>query len=78
MTANAKKTWKTIIDREKLMTNPEGCPACGLKFNLGEPVVYACGDWGDQQRLIHESEAVFDIKTQRYVERRCYEAGKNP
>ena len=74
MTSDAKKRWKTIIDREKLMINPEGCPACGQKFNLGEPVVLACGAWGDQQKLIHESDAIFDQETQRYVERRCYES----
>ena len=33
---------KTIIDREKLM-RLKTCPACHRPFNLGEPVVMACG-----------------------------------
>ena len=69
MTADAREKWETIIDREKLMANPKGCPACGQKFNMGEPAVYACGDWGLELKLIHEADAVFDAKTQRYVER---------
>jgi hypothetical protein len=77
MTTDAKKKWNTIIDREKLMTNPEGCPACGQKFNMGEPAVYACGTWGREPKLIHESDAVFDLKTQMYVEREYYEAQKS-
>ena len=72
MTTGSKKMYETIIDREKLMLNPEGCPACGQKFALGEPVVLACGTWGDEQKLIHESEAVFDPEARRYVERSCY------
>ncbi|MFZ5570942.1 MAG: hypothetical protein ACOZF0_11085 [Thermodesulfobacteriota bacterium] len=66
---------KTIIDRQKLMElNAEGCPACGHKFNLGDPVVIACGSWEGPPRLIHESEAVFDPRSSSYVERRCFQA----
>lgn len=72
MTTDSKKMYETIIDREKLMLNPAGCPACEQKFALGEPVVLACGTWGDDQKLIHESEAVFDPEARRYVERSCY------
>jgi hypothetical protein len=78
MTNSSKNRWKTIIDREKLMEhNAEGCPACGRKFTLGDPVVYACGDWEGPQKLIHEKEAVFDKASETYIERSCYEAGKN-
>ena len=76
MTADAKKRYKTIIDREKLMANSDGCPACGRKFNLGDPVVSAQGGWGEEPELIHESEAVFDPKIQMYVEREWYAAGR--
>ena len=34
MTTDDKDRLKTIMDREKLMTNSDGCPACGQKFNL--------------------------------------------
>ncbi len=69
---------KTIIDLEKLNTlNAEGCPACGRKFNLGEPVVLACGAWEGAPKYIHENEAVFDPQTATYVERRCYESSKS-
>ena len=73
MTTDAKDKWKTILDREKLMTHPKGCPACGQKFNLGDPVVYACGTWGRERKLIHESDAVFDTTTQMHMEREYYE-----
>jgi hypothetical protein len=56
-----------------LMINPDGCPACIQKFNLRDPVVYACGTWGEKPKLIHESHAVFDSTTQMYMERECYE-----
>ncbi len=66
---------KTIIDRLKLMElNADGCPACGRKFNLGDPVVVACGAWEGPPRLIHEDEAVFDAHSSSYVERRCFQA----
>ncbi|MBR9980725.1 MAG: hypothetical protein KFF50_06835 [Desulfatitalea sp.] len=66
---------KFIIDLEKLNTlNAEGCPACGQKFALGEPVVVACGAWEGGTKVIHENEAVFDRHTQSYVERKCHAA----
>lgn len=64
---------KTIIDREKLMTLKK-CPACGEPFNLGDPVVLACGAWQGPPQLIHEREAVFDPSIPGYVERKCHEA----
>ena len=77
MAASAKSRLKTIIDLEKLNSlNEEGCPACGRKFTLGEPVVLACGAWEGQPKLIHENEAVFDAATATYFERRCYESRK--
>ena len=72
-----KNRLKTIIDLEKLNSlNAEGCPACGRKFALGEPVVLACGAWEGPPKYIHENEAVYDTRTATYVERRCYEAGR--
>jgi hypothetical protein len=63
---------KFIMNLEKLNTyNAEGCPACGMKFNLGDPVVLACGTW-QGEKIIHESEAVFDKRINTYVERKCY------
>lgn len=76
-TTDPKKRMKTIIDREKLMTY-KSCPACNRPFNLGDPVVAACGDWNGPLRLIHEHEAVFDPERLLYVERNCYEAGRAP
>jgi hypothetical protein len=64
---------KTIIDLERLnRLNNEGCPACGHKFNLGDPVVMACGAWEGGPRFIHEHEAVLDQHSGGYVEKRCY------
>ena len=63
---------KTIIDLERLNRLREGCAACGHKFNLGDPVVMACGAWEGGPKLIHEYEAVFDPLTGGYVEKRCY------
>ena len=64
---------KTIIDLETLNTlNEEGCPACGKKFTLGEPVVLACGDWGSKKKLVHENEAIFDKISGSYIEKTCY------
>ena len=75
MTNSDRKKWKSIIDREKLLKyNAEGCPGCGRKFTLGEPVVYACGSWEGPMKLIHENEAVFDVETSTYIERSCYES----
>ncbi len=67
---------KTLIDLEKLNTlNPEGCPACGRKFELGELVVLACGNW-EGECYIHEDEATFDRKANAYYEQRYYETMK--
>ena len=67
---------KTLIDLEKLNTlNPKGCPACGRKFELGEPVVLACGNW-EGECYIHQDEAVLDRKTNAYYERKYYETMK--
>ena len=64
---------KFIIDLALLnQFNAEGCPACGHKFNLGDPVVGACGAWEGGPRLIHEHEAVFDKTNASYVEKRCF------
>ncbi|MFH1982851.1 MAG: hypothetical protein ABIL58_13495 [Pseudomonadota bacterium] len=68
-----QKDMQTIIDREKLM-RLKNCPACNHPFNLGDPVVLACGAWEGPPRLIHENEAVFDPATATYVERRCHAA----
>jgi len=69
------KPGKHIIDLEMLNRfNKDGCPACGHKFNLGDPVVEACGAWEGGARLIHEHEAVFDPASASYVEKRCYAA----
>ncbi|MDJ0667458.1 MAG: hypothetical protein QNJ61_09270 [Desulfobacterales bacterium] len=64
---------KMIIDLERLnRLNHEGCAACGHKFNLGDPVVMACGAWEGGPRMIHEYEAVLDPQSGSYVEKRCY------
>jgi hypothetical protein len=75
MSSSIRDRQKTIIDLEKLNTlNAEGCAACGRKFNLGDPVVLACGAWEGGPKYIHENEAVFDNNSASYVERRCYES----
>lgn len=77
MRADDRKPLKTIMDLETLNTsNEEGCPACGRKFNLGDPVVMACGNWAGGPRYIHENEAVFDPASGSWMERSCYEAGR--
>jgi hypothetical protein len=64
-----------IINLELLNRfNSQGCPACGQKFTLGDPVVVACGAWEGGAKVIHEKEAVFDRATGQYIERRCYAA----
>jgi hypothetical protein len=69
------KPRRLIIGLEQLnLTNAEGCPACGQKFNLGDPVVAACGAWEGGPKLIHENEAVFDNASGEYIERRCFKA----
>lgn len=72
-----KRRGQTIlIDLEKLNSlNKDGCPACGRKFNLGDQAVWACGAWEGGARLIHEQDAVFDARTNGFVERKCYSAG---
>lgn len=64
-----------MIDLEKMKTlNSRGCSACGQKFNLGDTAAWACGAWEGGARIIHEQEAVFDPKTNAYVERKGYSA----
>ena len=65
--------YTTIIDREKLM-RLKACASCNRPFNLGDPVVLACGAWEGGPKLIHENEAVFDAISGGYVERKCYQA----
>ena len=68
---------KMMIDLESLNPlNAEGCPACGRKFELGDTVVLACGAWEGPPKYVHEKEAVFDAKSNGYVERKCHEAGR--
>jgi len=76
--ANSDKKRQTfIIDLEKLNTlNAEGCISCGRKFTLGETVVKACGAWEGPPKIIHENEAVWDINTATFIERRCYQSRK--
>ena len=63
---------RTLVDLERLNTlDPEGCPACGRNFELGESIVLACGNW-EGERYIHEDEAVYDKKTRAYFERSYY------
>jgi len=68
-----KARLKTIIDREKL-NRLKNCAACGRPFNLGDPVVLACGSWEGPPQLIHENEAVFDQDTAAWVERKSFTA----
>ncbi|MBI5064340.1 MAG: hypothetical protein HZB87_12960 [Desulfatitalea sp.] len=64
---------KTIIDREKII-RLKTCAACNRPFNLGDPVVLACGAWEGPPRLIHENEAVYDAASGNYFERKCHAA----
>lgn len=73
MTVGDRGPGKTIIDLQ-MLNELKNCPACGRSFNLGDPVVLACGSWEGPPRLIHEHEAVFDRKNSVYIERRCAEA----
>ena len=78
MTAIEKRKQTFIIDLEKLNSlNAEGCPACGRKFALGETVVRACGAWEGPPKLIHENEAVWDVNSASFMERRCYDSRKS-
>ncbi|MEJ2039939.1 MAG: hypothetical protein P8X55_13555 [Desulfosarcinaceae bacterium] len=54
--------------------NAQGCSACGRKFNLGDPVVVACGAWEGGPRVIHEQEAVYDAASGGFIERKCQAA----
>jgi hypothetical protein len=77
MTRNKRKKHQSIIDLQKLNElNEEGCPACGRKFSLGDPVVIACGAWDGPPKYVHENEAIFDKNTDSYFERRCYASRK--
>ena len=77
MVDSDKKRQTFIIDLEKLNTlNAEGCMSCGRKFNLGETVVKACGAWEGPPKFIHENEAVWDVNTATFMERRCYQSRK--
>jgi hypothetical protein len=68
-----KRPLKTIISLSMLNEfNAEGCPSCGHKFTLGEPVVLACGAWDGDMKYIHENEAVFNAATNSYNEKRWY------
>lgn len=72
-TTEKKDNLKTIIDREKLI-QLKACAACGRPFNLGDPVVLACGSWEGPPQLIHENEAVYDQDAAVYVERKMFTA----
>ena len=77
MSAADKKRNTFLIDLEKLNSlNAEGCAACGRKFTLGETVVKACGAWEGPPKLIHDNEAVWDVRSATYIERRCYDSRK--
>ena len=68
---------KYIVDLNILNSyNKKGCEACNQKFNLGDTVVMACGDWAGGPRYVHENEAVFDPASGTYMERSCYEAAR--
>ena len=70
-----KNKGEFIMDLERLnRLNGKGCPACGQKFSLGDPVVVACGAWEGGAQVIHQNEAVFDHRTGQYIERRCFSA----
>ena len=71
--AENKALLKTIIDREKL-NRLKTCAACGQPFNLGDPVVLACGRWEGPRQLIHENEAVYDQEAEAWVERKSFTA----
>jgi len=73
MTDNIQQPIKKIVDRELLM-RLKSCEACKSSFNLGEPVVLACGAWEGPAKWIHEEDAVFDPKSNTYVERKCFKA----
>ena len=75
MVDSDKKRQSFMIDLEKLNTlNSEGCISCGRNFTLGDTVVMACGAWDGPPRIIHEREAVWDVNTSSFIERRCYQS----
>ena len=77
MSATEKKSQTFIIDLEKLnRLNAEVWAACVRKFTLGETVVKACGAWEGPPKLIHQNEAVWDVNSATYFERRCYDSRK--
>ena len=77
MTAAEKKKKTFIIDLKLLNdVNAEGCAACGRKFTLGETAVQACGAWEGPPKLVHENEAVWDVSSATFFERRCYDSRK--
>lgn len=57
---------KIIVSRENLNTSPR-CPACGRSFSMGEAGVLACGSWGDEPRLVHEDDAVYEEAKECYI-----------
>lgn len=71
-----KEALKSIVDRNLLMNlNADGCPACGGKYSLGEPIVLSCGAW-EGLKWIHEKDAVFDTSCSAFLERRYFESKK--
>lgn len=77
MTAQTREGSKILLDLERVNSlNSEGCPACGCKFSLGEMAVLACGAWDGGPKYIHENEAVFDRKTNTFIEKKCYMAAR--
>ena len=71
--ADLKRNRVFILDLDMLNTyNSEGCKACGSKFNLGDQVVWACGEWQGGPQLVHAQEAVWDKASETYFERHCY------
>lgn len=71
-----KTDTKYIVTLDILNTyNEKGCESCNQKFNLGDTVVMAVGGWPDNcVKLIHESEAVFDKKTNTYYDKVFYQS----
>ena len=63
---------RIFIDLEMLnRLNADGCPACRNKFNLGDEVVLAWGQWNGY-RYVHRLEAIYDKSTNTYYERTYY------
>jgi hypothetical protein len=71
MSDATQRKQKVIMDLEMLnLTNELGCSACGRKFSLGDSAVFAYGGWGEEQRYIHENEAVWNPHIGQFVERK--------